>query len=66
MDKELYDKILVLMVIDSAYEKDFGGRYVSQTVFDELLGSANVDSPNMEYIEDRLKYIMSKMTRETS
>lgn len=64
MNRELYDKILTLMSVDSAYEKDFGYRYVEQDVFDVLLLKANVEYPDMEFIEERMELIMDKLIKE--
>lgn len=61
MNKELYDKILILMSIDSAYEKDFGYRYIHQETFDKLLQNAGVDYPDMEYVKERLEILMDNL-----
>lgn len=64
MDKELYDKILLLMSVDTAHEVDFGYRYVEQGIFDELLEKSNVSSPDMKYVKNRIQTIMDSMIEE--
>ncbi|WP_405101571.1 hypothetical protein [Oceanobacillus sp. FSL H7-0719] len=52
------------MAIDTAYEVDFGGKYIEQKLFDELLGECGVDNLDGEYIESRLTSMMDKLMEE--
>jgi hypothetical protein len=64
MDKEKYDKVLMLMAMDITYEQDFGSRYIKQEVFDNLLKECGVTAPDGGYIEGRMIALMDKAQEE--